>query len=160
MSDQNDFSSSSLLARIDHIGTIDHATGKVELRFYIDEIDKTVMKKKIFSPSSSTDIDFHWFLLQTSYYVLQEMPFFVHQYSCWSSVSPEHTHRLCGLKCRQLECGDHIIAVTERLKSSSSKSASPGKPDYSQQSPTKSLVGRYINGQHSSSNKRPRLSNE
>lgn len=88
------------------------------------------------------------------------MPFFVQQYSCWSSVSPERTHRLCGLKCRQLECGDHIIAVTERLKSSSSKNLHPGKPDYSQQSPTKSLVGRYNNGQISSSNKRPRLSNE
>ena len=153
---RDDFSSFSLLARIDHIGTIDHATGKVELRFYIEEINKTVMGKKSFSPSST------YFSLQTSYYVLQEMPFFVHQYSSWSSVSPEHTHRLCGLKCRQLECGDHIIAVTERLKSSSSSSKTlpAGKPDYSQQSPTKSLVGRYINGQISSSNKRPRLSNE
>lgn len=122
---------SSLLARIDYIGSIDQSTGKVELRFYIDDIEKT-----------------------TSYYVLQEMPFFVQQYSCWSSVSPEYTHRLCGLKCRQLECGDKIIAVTEQRKSSLTK------PNYSQQSPTKSLVGRYMNGQISSSNKRHKISNE
>ena len=87
------------------------------------------------------------------------MPFFVQQYSCWSSVSPEHTHRLCGLKCRQLECGDQIIAVTERLKSPP-KHHPNVKPDYRQQSPTKSLVGRYIDGEISTSNKRPRLSNE
>jgi hypothetical protein len=86
------------------------------------------------------------------------MPFFVHQNSCWSSISPKHTHRLCGLKCRQLECGDIIIAVTEQRKSSSTKSND--KPDYSQQSPTKCLVGRYMNGQISSSNKRHKISNE
>jgi hypothetical protein len=86
------------------------------------------------------------------------MPFFVQQYSCWSSVSPVQTLRLCGLKCRQLECGDKIIAVTEQRKSSLTKYHD--KPDYSQQSPTKSLVGRYANGQLSSSNKRPRISNE
>lgn len=87
------------------------------------------------------------------------MPFFVQQYSCWSSVSPEHTHRLCGLKCRQLECGDHIIAVTERLKSPPKQQQHTNiKPDYRQQSPTKSLVGRYIDGE--TSNKRARLSNE
>jgi len=33
----------SLLARIDYIGSVDKLTGKVELRFYIDEIDKTVI---------------------------------------------------------------------------------------------------------------------
>jgi hypothetical protein len=33
----------SLLARIDYIGSIDKSTGKVELRFYIDEIEKTVI---------------------------------------------------------------------------------------------------------------------
>jgi hypothetical protein len=86
------------------------------------------------------------------------MPFFVQQYSCWSSVSPEHTHRLCGLKCRQLECGDKIIAVTEQRKSSLTKFHD--KPDYSQKSPAKSLVGRYMNGQMSSSNKRHKISNE
>jgi hypothetical protein len=87
------------------------------------------------------------------------MPFFVYQHSCWSSVSPEHTHHICGLKCRQLECGDIIIAVTEQQKSSSIKIND--KPDYSQQSPTKSLVGRYMNGQISaSSNKRYKISNE
>jgi len=126
---------SSLIARIDYIGSVDKSTGKVELRFYIDEIDKT-----------------------TSYYVLQEMPFFVYQYSSWSSVSPKHTQRLCGLKCRQLECGDKILAVTEQQKPSLTKQN--GKPDYSQQSPTKCLVGRYMNGQISSSNKRHKISNE
>jgi hypothetical protein len=88
------------------------------------------------------------------------MPFFVHQNSCWSSISPKHTQRLCGLKCRQLECGDIIIAITEQRKSLSTKIND--KPDYSQQSPTKCLVGRYMNGQVSSSpsNKRPKISNE
>lgn len=132
---------SSLLARIDYIGSVDKTTGKVELRFYLTEIEKT-----------------------TSYYVLQEMPFFVYQYSCWSSVSPEQTHRQCGLKCRQLECGDLILAVTEQRKYSSTKSSD--KPDYSQQSPTKCLAGRYINERRSSSpsppptNKRHKISNE
>ena len=40
----------SLLARIEYIGSVDKSTGKVELRFYIDEIDKTVFyftKRKI-----------------------------------------------------------------------------------------------------------------
>jgi hypothetical protein len=86
------------------------------------------------------------------------MPFFVHQHSCWSSISPEHTYRLCGLKCRQLECGDIIIAITEQPKTLSSKLND--KPDYKQQSPTKSLVGRYINGEISSSKKRHKISNE
>jgi len=87
------------------------------------------------------------------------MPFFVYQNSCWSSVSPEHTYHICGLKCRQLEFGDIIIAVTEQRKCSSTKTND--KPDYSQQSPTKCLVGRYMNGQiSSSSNKRPKISNE
>ena len=86
------------------------------------------------------------------------MPFFVYQYSCWSSISPEHTHRICGLKCRQLECGDRILAITEQQKSLTLKSND--KPNYSQQSPTKCLVGRYMNGQVSSSNKRPRISDE
>ena len=51
----------SLLARIDYIGSIDPSTGKVELRFYIDEIDKTVTsRKKILSSSSwsTTNIEF------------------------------------------------------------------------------------------------------
>jgi hypothetical protein len=76
------------------------------------------------------------------------MPFFVHQYSCWSSISPEYTHRICGLKCRQLECGDLIIAVTEQQNTSSKTHI---KPDYTQQSPTKCLVERYMNEKISSS---------
>jgi hypothetical protein len=75
------------------------------------------------------------------------MPFFVHQYSCWSSVSPEYTRRICGLKCRQLECGDLIIAVTEQPNIQSKTNA---KPDYTQQSPTKCLVERYMNEKISS----------
>jgi hypothetical protein len=34
----------SLLPRVDYIGRVDKLTGKVELRFYINEIDKTVIK--------------------------------------------------------------------------------------------------------------------
>ena len=89
------------------------------------------------------------------------MPFFVHQHSCWSSISPEHTYHVCGLKCRQLECGDIIIAITEQRKISSTKLN--GKSVYRQQSPTKSLVGRHINEQissSSSSNKRHKISKE
>ncbi len=71
------------------------------------------------------------------------MPFFVHQYSCWSSVSPECTRRMCGLNCRQLECGDLIIAITDQKKIS--RKLQDIKPDYTQQSPTKCLVERYIN---------------
>ena len=78
------------------------------------------------------------------------MPFFVHQYSCWSSISPEYTRRICGLNCRQLECGDLIIAVTDQRKISSEKSGI--KPDYTQQSPTKCLVERYMNEKISSTN--------
>ena len=94
------------------------------------------------------------------------MPFFVHQYSCWSSISPECTRRLCGLPCRQLECGDLIIAITEREKSDRKL---PMKPDYTQQSPTKCLVERYLNEKISSTkdnstvlakNKRFRMSEE
>jgi hypothetical protein len=70
------------------------------------------------------------------------MPFFVHQYSCWSSISPEYTHRICGLNCRQLECGDLIIAITNQEKTSKRIDI---KPDYTQQSPTKCLVERYVN---------------
>ncbi|CAF1006463.1 unnamed protein product [Adineta ricciae] len=131
---------SSILARVEHIGAIDKTTGKTELRFSIDEIDKTI-----------------------TYQVQPEMPFFVHQHSCWSSISPEHTYHRCGLKCRQLECGDIIIAVTEQQKVLPTKASD--KPDYSQLSPTKCLVGRYINGQMSASatatsNKRHKISNE
>ncbi|CAF1434392.1 unnamed protein product [Adineta ricciae] len=118
---------SSLLARVDYIGSIDKSTGKVELKFCINELQKTI-----------------------SYHVLQEMPFFVYQYSCWSSVSPEHTHLLCGLNCRQLECGDLIIAITEYPNMSSKKRF---KPDYTQQSPTKCLVERYMNENISSASK-------
>ncbi|CAF2305778.1 unnamed protein product [Rotaria sp. Silwood2] len=127
---------SSLLARVDYIGSVDKSTGRVELRFYIDDIGKTA-----------------------SCYVLQAVPFFVHQYSCWSSISPEQTHRQCGLKCRQLVCGDIIIAITEQRKSSSSSKIND-KPDYSQQSSTKCVAGRYMNGEMSSSNKRYKASNE
>ncbi|CAF0719415.1 unnamed protein product [Rotaria sp. Silwood1] len=127
---------SSLLARVDYIGSVDKSTGRVELRFYIEDIGKTA-----------------------SCYVLQAIPFFVHQYSCWSSISPEHTHRQCGLKCRQLECGDIIIAITEQQKSSSSSTIND-KPDYNQSSSTKCVAGRYMNGQISSSNKRYKASNE
>ncbi|CAF3563086.1 unnamed protein product [Adineta steineri] len=129
---------SSLLARIDYISPVDKMTGKAELRFHIDDMEKT-----------------------TSYYVLQEMPFFVHQHSCWSSISPEHTYHACGLKCRQLECGDIIIAITEQRRVSSTKSN--GKPVYRHQSPTKSLVVRHTNEQissSSSSNKRHKISKE
>jgi hypothetical protein len=94
------------------------------------------------------------------------MPFFVHQHSCWSSISPEYTRRICGLKCRQLECGDLIIAITEQQKSSTKIDI---KPDYTQQSPTKCLVERYMNEKISSSsskdniiskNKRVKIHNE
>ncbi|CAF1263333.1 unnamed protein product [Adineta steineri] len=116
---------SSLFARVEYIGCVDKYTGKVELRFYINEIQKMI-----------------------SYYVQQEMPFFVHQYSCWSSISPEYTRRICGLNCRQLECGDIIMAITEHPTISSQKYI---KPDYTQQSPTKCLVERYMNEKISSS---------
>ncbi|UJR22612.1 hypothetical protein I4U23_025653 [Adineta vaga] len=116
---------SNLLARVDYIGSVDKTTSKVELRLYINEIQKTI-----------------------SYYVSQEMPFFVHQYSCWSSISPKYTRCLCGLNCRQLECGDLIIAITEHPRISSGKQI---KPDYTQQSPTKCLVERYMNEKISSS---------
>lgn len=53
-----------------------------------------------------------------------------------------------GLNCRQLECGDLIIAITEKQNSSSKKCI---KPNYSQQSPTKCLVERYMNEKISSS---------
>jgi hypothetical protein len=33
----------SLLARVDYIGSVDKSTGKAELRFYIDDIEKTVI---------------------------------------------------------------------------------------------------------------------
>ncbi|CAF2146219.1 unnamed protein product [Rotaria magnacalcarata] len=128
---------SSLLARVDYIGSVDKSTGRVELRFYVDDIGKTA-----------------------SCYVLQAVPFFVHQYSCWSSISPEHTHNMCGLKCRQLERGDIIIAITEQQRKSSSSLTINDKPEFSQQSPRKSIVGRYMNGQTSSSNKRYKASNE
>ncbi|CAF4135211.1 unnamed protein product, partial [Rotaria magnacalcarata] len=127
----------SLLARVDYIGSVDKSTGRVELRFYVDDIGKTA-----------------------SCYVLQAVPFFVHQYSCWSSISPEHTHNMCGLKCRQLERGDIIIAITEQQRKSSSSLTINDKPEFSQQSPRKSIVGRYMNGQTSSSNKRYKASNE
>ncbi|CAF3796506.1 unnamed protein product [Rotaria sp. Silwood1] len=119
---------SSLLARVEYIGCLDKLTGKTELRFHINGIEKPV-----------------------SYYVSQEMPFFVHQYSCWSSISPTCTHRLTGLNCRQLECGDLIIAIIEQKKIDSSKINL--KPNYSQQSPTKCLVERYMNEKISSSSK-------
>jgi hypothetical protein len=32
----------SLLARVDHIGPVDQATGKSELRFFINDIEKMV----------------------------------------------------------------------------------------------------------------------
>jgi hypothetical protein len=76
------------------------------------------------------------------------MPFFVHQFSCWSSISPEYTRRICGLNCRQLECGDLIIAITEQPNVSSKLTI---KPDYTQQSPIKCLVERYMNENISSS---------
>jgi len=93
------------------------------------------------------------------------MPFFVHQYSCWSSISPEYTRRICGLNCRQLECGDLILAITEQENISTKIDI---KPDYTQQSPTKCLVERYINEKISSSkdisiskkNKRSKIYNE
>ena len=75
------------------------------------------------------------------------MPFFVHQYSCWSSISPEYTRRICGLNCRQLECGDLIIALIEQEKIPIKIDL---KPDYTQQSPTKCLVERYMNEKISS----------
>ncbi|CAF0950560.1 unnamed protein product [Rotaria sordida] len=128
---------SSVLARVDYIGSIDKSTGRVELRFYIDDIRKTA-----------------------SCYVLPAVPFFVHQYSCWSSISPEHTHHQCGLKCRQLECGDIIIAVTEQRKFSSSSSKINDKSNYSQQSSTSYVAEKYTNGQTSPSIKRHKSSNE
>jgi hypothetical protein len=92
------------------------------------------------------------------------MPFFVHQYSCWSSISPEYTRRRCGLNCRQLECGDLIIAIIEQQ--TIPRRIDP-KPDYTQQSPIKCLVERYINEKISSSkdnfiskNKRMKIDNE
>ena len=88
------------------------------------------------------------------------MPFFVHQYSCWSSISPEQTRRLCGLKTRQLECGDLILALSDQSKVKRT-------PDYTQRSPTKCLVERYINEKISSTkdhqlvnNKRMKISKE
>ncbi|UJR26462.1 hypothetical protein I4U23_007792 [Adineta vaga] len=126
---------SSILVRVEYIGSVDKSTGKAELRFYLDDVEKSI-----------------------TYHVLPEMPFFVHQHSCWSSISPEHTYHRGGLKCRLLECGDIIIAVTEQRKVPPTKMND--KPNYSQQSPTKSLVGRYINGKISSSNKRHKISNE
>ncbi|CAF3317287.1 unnamed protein product [Rotaria socialis] len=131
---------SSLLARVGYIGSIDKITGKVELRFYVNGVEKPV-----------------------SYYVSQEMPFFVHQYSCWSSISPKQTYSTTGLTCRQLECGDLIIAIisnknkqakinsSSSISISSSSSSSSMKPNYSQQSPTKCLVERYMNEKISSS---------
>ncbi|CAF1175389.1 unnamed protein product [Rotaria magnacalcarata] len=126
---------SSLLARVGYIGSIDKITGKAELRFYINGVEKSI-----------------------SYYVSQEMPFFVHQYSCWSSISPKQTYCTTGLTCRQLECGDLIIAIIDKnntqskISSSSSISSSSNmKPNYSQQSPTKCLVERYMNEKISSS---------
>lgn len=96
------------------------------------------------------------------------MPFFVHQYSCWSSISPEYTRHLCGLNCRQLECGDIILAITEQGKITKQQDI---KPDYTQQSPTKCLVERYMNEKisstkdinsknHNNNNKRSKLCNE
>jgi len=92
------------------------------------------------------------------------MPFFIQQYSCWSSISPEYTRRICGLNCRQLECGDLIIAITEQQNLSSKTNL---QPDYTQQSPTKCLVERYMNEKISSSkdniipkNKRFKMVNE
>jgi hypothetical protein len=75
------------------------------------------------------------------------MPFFIHQHSCWSSISPEYTRRICGLNCRQLECGDLIIALIEQEKIPIKIDL---KPDYTQQSPTKCLVERYMNEKISS----------
>ncbi|CAF0867079.1 unnamed protein product [Rotaria sordida] len=132
---------SSLLARVEYIGCINKLTGKTELRFRINGIEKPV-----------------------SYYVSQEMPFFVHQYSCWSSISPKSTYRTTGLNCRQLECGDLIIAIMEKKIDQSKINI---KPNYSQRSPTKCLVERYMNEKISSSmdniipkNKRFKVYNE
>lgn len=108
-----------LLARIDYIGSVNKMTNKVELRFWIEGLGKI------------------------GYYVLQEMPFFVQQYSCWSSISPEQTRRCCGLQTRQLECGNWIFVLTDQDKVQR-------KPDYTQRSPTKCLVERYINEKISS----------
>jgi hypothetical protein len=92
------------------------------------------------------------------------MPFFVHQYSSWSSISPEYTRRIYGLICRQLECEDLILALTEQGKKSSKLI---DQPDYTQQSPTKCLVERYMNEKISTSknviigkNKRFKISDE
>ena len=70
------------------------------------------------------------------------MPFFVYQHSCWASVSPVCTRLLCGLLCRPLECGDIILALTEQPLASAKQVI---QPDYTQQSPTKCLVERYMN---------------
>lgn len=85
------------------------------------------------------------------------MPFYVQQYSCWSSISPEYTHHRCGLVCRQLVCGDIVLAITEQNNRSRSNYE---KPDYRQQSPTKSLVDRYLTRDSGSANKRPKVSNK
>jgi len=126
---------SSLLARIDYIGPVDPKTGKVELRFYLTEVDRSI-----------------------SYSAPIEMPFFVQQYSGWSSISPDYTHRRCGLACRQLVCGDIILAINEQTSVRSRNNLE--KPDYRQQSPTKSLVDRYLTRESGSASKRPRVSNQ
>ena len=68
------------------------------------------------------------------------MPFFVQQYSCWSSVSPECTRRLCGLNCRQLECGDIILAITEQVNI-------PSKINQHYLTPKKTLINSKIQNQ-------------
>ena len=90
---------------------------------------------------------------KVGYYVREEMPFFVQQYSCWSSISPEQTRRVCGLKTRQLECGDWIFVLTDQDKTQR-------KPDYTQRSPTKCLVERYINEKISSTTDHPLPTNK
>ena len=41
-----DLFSFSLLARVDHIGPVDQSTGKTELRFFINDIEKMVSRSK------------------------------------------------------------------------------------------------------------------
>lgn len=55
---------------------------------------------------------------------------------------------MTGLNCRQLECGDLVIAIIDKQKTQSKVNI---KPNYSQQSPTKCLVERYMNEKISSS---------
>ncbi|CAF0723306.1 unnamed protein product [Didymodactylos carnosus] len=86
--DSNEYS--SILTRVEDVGVVDNKSGKAQIIFDITELQKRII-----------------------YDVLEEMPFFVYQQT-WSSINPNKTRTVCGLKCRQLEKGDLIIAAMEQ----------------------------------------------